>query len=801
MSTMLEAFDTPMVDFQADPDYSMQLSSSDPWFQEEATMDDDGHIPQTTIEVDMESYDEHHQPEYEMEDDLETVGAAPNDIHDVEVHDASRFQSPEIPHDASPVVDPTEPPPTATEDTENSNYVFTSSEIATEYTELSSHVFFSETQKQDDSTSHEQYHRSPSPHQPEASLSLTTEEPTLLTETILPTEDYLEGAGLTVTNEVHDSSNAVVEEFRTERRPEAEDFGESTLEGETSETAEVHAHPELPGEEVNQHVEEYAVPPEFEDSTNDPHEISEGVYIDPPPPVLISLFADEPSISLFNLPSKSRLDSDLQNESDAPELVVLLGQLPTLYYEPLSSVFEAFRQEEYLSGIPGLLSGELLFDAYDLELTMSEDYTYAHELSLHDLNVLHDGLNKSGPLRLRLRTVKPRFIDRYHLLQNQIAQFQIMEPMSEREISSVNPTEEDSDADHATGAEAFVKESTIETVVSGVEPPVQAEAPGADFVTDVEAHDAETYQHEDVVDDFPALHEKLDKQQDDHKAQQETEAFEEPEEVSEESTTPIVETDNTEEITNHNLPGFETDKDVCDDVDDHENKDGLDTHADKPQQQNEFEQVNTEDVSTDVQHPDFSVESEIEHSTQEKGESIRLNGPHIIKTNLEWLEDIAGIDEQHLDETETESHEDNEESGSVIANLDECVVKLDPTTEANEELNQTNALVANHEVTEDVLDGPDDEWNDSLDGDGEWEAEEDDDDQGHRHEQSYDHEHEHEHGHDHEHGHEHEHDTGSNSSSVTLSSKSSFKRSLSEAELEEYVEDDFSPDPKKPRVE
>ncbi|KAJ6618306.1 hypothetical protein B0H10DRAFT_1795606, partial [Mycena sp. CBHHK59/15] len=49
------------------------------------------------------------------------------------------------------------------------------------------------------------------------------------------------------------------------------------------------------------------------------------------------------------------------------------------------------------------------------------DNVYAREVTLHDLNVLHDGSDITGPLRLRLKSVVPRFILRYHLLQDQVA--------------------------------------------------------------------------------------------------------------------------------------------------------------------------------------------------------------------------------------------------------------------------------------------------------------------------------------------------------------------------------------------
>ncbi|KZT03500.1 uncharacterized protein LAESUDRAFT_659665, partial [Laetiporus sulphureus 93-53] len=53
------------------------------------------------------------------------------------------------------------------------------------------------------------------------------------------------------------------------------------------------------------------------------------------------------------------------------------------------------------------------------------DNMYMHEVTLHDLNVLHDGADLPGPLRLELRLVSPRFITRYHALRDQIARLEL----------------------------------------------------------------------------------------------------------------------------------------------------------------------------------------------------------------------------------------------------------------------------------------------------------------------------------------------------------------------------------------
>ena len=55
-----------------------------------------------------------------------------------------------------------------------------------------------------------------------------------------------------------------------------------------------------------------------------------------------------------------------------------------------------------------------------------QDNAHAREVTLHDLNVLHDGSDLSGPLRLRLHVIVPRFIIRYHILRDQIARLNLV---------------------------------------------------------------------------------------------------------------------------------------------------------------------------------------------------------------------------------------------------------------------------------------------------------------------------------------------------------------------------------------
>lgn len=50
---------------------------------------------------------------------------------------------------------------------------------------------------------------------------------------------------------------------------------------------------------------------------------------------------------------------------------------------------------------------------------------YAREVTIHDLNIVHDGIDLGGPLRLRLSVSSPRFISRYHALRDQLSQLTV----------------------------------------------------------------------------------------------------------------------------------------------------------------------------------------------------------------------------------------------------------------------------------------------------------------------------------------------------------------------------------------
>ncbi|KAF5391888.1 hypothetical protein D9757_001706 [Collybiopsis confluens] len=206
---------------------------------------------------------------------------------------------------------------------------------------------------------------------------------------------------------------------------------------------------EQAGSSMQGHLEPAATTSELQEEystlENDPHEISEGVYIDPPPAVLLSFATlEHPDVWLFNQPSLSDPSS---STTDPISYAVLLSDQPTLYYEPLSSVFDALRNDAELPQFADLSQGELVLDAYDLQLCVSEDNVFARETSIHDLNVLHDGSDLSGPLRLRLQLNTPRFIVRYRMLQDQNLRLNLAGVNEDNtgDGSHVNPTSENQD--------------------------------------------------------------------------------------------------------------------------------------------------------------------------------------------------------------------------------------------------------------------------------------------------------------------------------------------------------------------
>ncbi|KAJ4501788.1 hypothetical protein C8R41DRAFT_805843 [Lentinula lateritia] len=466
MATVFEQYDTPMLDYHPDTDVQMH-GNLDPWFHEEAHMEsEDIHLASTRssdedlvdVEIEMENYldEESQNPEYEMLDEVEApsyfVVAEPEDIvvmdasHQSSVLRDSTVESialSELPSQslATPVVE------SAASSIDPQNNVAAEPKVPSTETHLHSSDFDSVPVN--------------GPSEPEEPIARTVLEevisPEPLSAYISPEEpsthaEVSSTEATHVANTITDSAVAsnhdgiltkaavlLAEEAKGSAQPEAEvihhqPVDEGVVEAGTVDQSEsvisnVAGSVERPVEHV-ENEEESRV------SELDPHEISEGVYIDPPPAVLLSFaFLDYPDVCLFNQPSQHDPSS---STTEPTSCSVLLSDQPTLYYEPLSTVFEALRNDNELSSIADLSQVELVLDAYDLELTISEDNIFARETSIHDLNVLHDGSNFSGPLHLRLQSVNPRFIIRYRILQEQVMRLNLADADEEYNAEELN---------------------------------------------------------------------------------------------------------------------------------------------------------------------------------------------------------------------------------------------------------------------------------------------------------------------------------------------------------------------------
>ncbi|KAI0080590.1 hypothetical protein K474DRAFT_211840 [Panus rudis PR-1116 ss-1] len=427
----LESFDANMLDYPADGDIPMYPGSatlvSETWTLEAVMADDQDHNSlahsnsiSEPIEIDMDSNEvlEEYTEEYEMTDDAgdathpEGVGYEQQELLDIEVLDApaSRLISPALnpisTSDEAPALDASASVGLESYDSilssPSTNQAQVSEPVAAENIPLGA-------------------------AEPETSFEVAPEYSAVEErQPSLPAEAQLEQSAQQVAStESHDgaanvpedeidiglahaevpSSQQVVEHHLLHENegdvaaPESTPYVEpGSTAVETSNSVDVTANPtwseevappndgdnvaadtvDHPQEVQEQDVPEIEHPDHASQFTGsgDPHEISEGVYIDPPPAVLFTISTQSGEIegTLFNQPTRSRSHSPhgATSATNHPALTLLLHEQPTLYYEPLSVVFAALRQEEAIRNTPELVEGELVLDAYDLQLVMPE---------------------------------------------------------------------------------------------------------------------------------------------------------------------------------------------------------------------------------------------------------------------------------------------------------------------------------------------------------------------------------------------------------------------------------------------
>ena len=350
---MAESFDAQMMDFSGE-DIPMQTSSSASWIHPEAAMDDDSNFHLGDVEIDMENY--HTETfEYEMTDDSSTD--QPIEVHDVEVVDVSQphtpalidtvvedaiTASPPVPehdltdtHDRSPletpptlVIQAPSPTPQPTQDGEPEITVtepLGQSEWEKGHSELPGVP--------------------PSPHAEHHQLQSSAESVGLEGATE-PTPTW--------------SASIQAEQYAHPRQPTPTPLEQ--LQRRSTDEEPAYDPANRWGDEEN--------PIPSRASSGDPHEVSDGIFIDPPPPVLLSLDGSEEECYLFNRPTRRSPGADDEGATDD---ALFLHDLPTLYYEPLAKVFEALRSDTHLAQLFDLSLGELVIDAYELvDLVISE---------------------------------------------------------------------------------------------------------------------------------------------------------------------------------------------------------------------------------------------------------------------------------------------------------------------------------------------------------------------------------------------------------------------------------------------
>jgi len=372
MSTMIENYDSHMVDYTTDIDMQMYASSSDLWLLDEAKMEEDApglkHESITplkpdvqdqgdlTIEIDM---DEHNSAEYDMVEDVHH--GSTTDILDVEVYDASLAHSPamvaldsSLPAESLPIIPLTHPDIAEVAERAAEGHVSSvNSIIESAFSSSPKEVVALVAAAEDLSHTNGSLvtHSSFPPSVPQDDVNhflpqvIPSEEPTPAnTKGGTATETEERSPDEEATENVESSLNTVSEEVVVTTD---EDASQDRAENPESDHANVESN-----------------------SSGDPHEISEGVYIDPPPPVLLSLVPEDVDFQycFFNEPPEWKSSSAISQERHC----TLLHHLPTLYYESLSSLFDALRQDEVVQTTIHPADAELILQAVDLVLTISE---------------------------------------------------------------------------------------------------------------------------------------------------------------------------------------------------------------------------------------------------------------------------------------------------------------------------------------------------------------------------------------------------------------------------------------------
>ncbi|TCD65410.1 hypothetical protein EIP91_002709 [Steccherinum ochraceum] len=516
----MEPLDEAMLEYAPDGDIPMYSGNSVSgfWLSHEAAMEDDSNTVtldsnsnhSETIEVDMEPHDQDEvMTEYEMADgELAYHG---EEIADVEVLDSSAFTPAIAVQEVASIAQPLPavlgaqvellveafPPPAPVEHIPSSFEdvhapVLTGAQVY----ETSADVAENQAQSVEASEPVQEASTFVGGEAPALEQSASTATPAgedSLSSTDVPAAD----PGTVAEAPVNPPLVTELLEERDDDNAHAAEHGTTEEDAATEEqvaAADVPQH--LEGQE--QHIGDDHLEDHTEEPAENPLEISDGVYIDPPPAVLLTIVLnnEHTECSLFNQPDSS---SYPQGSTDATEqqvaLPLLLHANPTLYYEPLSRVFATLREESFVQDTPEFADGELVLEAYELQLAISEDNVHAPEITIHDLNDLHDRAGLQGPLRMKMRTLTPRFISRYYALREQLSRLDVGLEEQPADDSEQQYTEETHDEHQDTTHTEDNAEEWTERVEDHVDELEYGEEHHPDTAAPTESHDVEEAPH------------------------------------------------------------------------------------------------------------------------------------------------------------------------------------------------------------------------------------------------------------------------------------------------------------------
>ena len=429
----MDSFDAPMLDYPGDMDVHMQttLSSPKPWIQPETIMEEDVHpiqlpnpfpsqLPQQDVEIDMDDY-YNENVEYEMADG--EIAVADTELVDIDVYDATREEaalaSAAISHPTGPTDQDISKKPTSDRYLPSESGVATTTDHIPPISNLEPPLRQSaepelltptplqatvgqdhDTKPSDPSDVSVALQESAPPlvvdtkdshsnGEAPTALERHTGSPRVITAdgtsdnvTVLPLDDSEQKGEPEFSPAKHESSASVPQNVT----PGAAVEGFHQAETQASESHDGVRIPDesyeggVPGAALDSAEAGEAKRPatesrEIEEDDADPHEIFEGVYIEPPPPVLMELplTSNQPVCSLFNAPSNlPSADTEVNLPNAEASYSILFQTRPTLYYETLNDFFDALREEECIQSITKFADGEMVIDAYDLQLVVSE---------------------------------------------------------------------------------------------------------------------------------------------------------------------------------------------------------------------------------------------------------------------------------------------------------------------------------------------------------------------------------------------------------------------------------------------